>query len=564
MKWFVRSSSSKDHGCHGGAPSGAAPLNFATTTNVAAVRSRFFVSLTIIGLALIGAACSAGSENADSESADEPNLFVPDDDATTTSIEATTSAPDTTEAPTVAPITGLAVEEVVDPASIDPVAFSADIQPILERSCASCHTAAAAGSSGVTLTSAAEANEFAVAIELYTSAKLMPPWPASHLSLDFADDVSLSELEIATIARWVSDGAELDVDPSTLIVPALPPSFLEEPEVAMTAVNAPFAGNPEDKDDYRCLIFDPGVTDREWILATHFVPDRVEVVHHGIVKLASADLRELADELDDATPEPGWSCYGGVGLEGRGGSLRDLGGWAPGTQPVRLPEGYAVPLDPGSFVVVQIHYHYEGEAPADASEYHLDLASDDEIAAAGGAFETLTDELYLGPAEIPCYEGDTEPLCDRDLARERVRSLYGPMVGVFADVFMSRCGATVEDFAGMTDGNATSTCDLPVQNPGRITSVFAHMHELGASIRLTLNPGQPDEQILLDIPDWDFEWQLNYRPVDDVVINSGDTIRIDCAWNRELAPYEAVGYILWSDGTGDEMCYSSITTAPLN
>ena len=523
------------------------------------MRSRLLLSLTILGLALIGAACSA-----ESESADEPNLFVPSDEPTTTSVEETTSAPDTTAAPTSTPTTEAIVEEPVDPTSLDPVVFSTDIQPILERSCASCHTAEAAGSSGVMLTSASQANEFAAAIELYTSAKLMPPWPASHLSLDFADDVSLSELEIASIARWVSDGAELDVDPATPIVPARLPSFLETPEVEMTAVNAPFTGNAEDKDDYRCLIFDPEVTDREWILATHFVPDRVEIVHHGIVKLASAELRDLANELDEATPEPGWSCYGGVGLEGRGGSLRDLGGWAPGTQPVRLPEGYAVPLDPGAFIVVQVHYHYEGEAPADASEYHLDLASDEEVAAVGGAYETLTDQLYLGPAEIPCSAGDTEPLCDRQLAQERVRTLYGPLVGAFADIFMAQCGAEAEDFAGMTSGDASSTCDLPVRNPGTITSVFAHMHELGASIRLTLNPDTPEERILVDIPDWDFEWQLNYRPVDDIVINSGDTIRIDCAWNRELAPYEAVGYILWSDGTGDEMCYSSITTAPLN
>jgi hypothetical protein len=295
--------------------------------------------------------------------------------------------------------------------------YSTDIQPILQRSCASCHTAEAAGSSGVVLASASQAGEFAEAIQLYTGAELMPPWPASHLSLDFADDVSLSQLEIASIARWVSDGAELDVDPATPIVPDRPPSFLEAPEIEMTAINAPFIGNPADKDDYRCLIFDPANTELEWILATHFVPDRQDIVHHGIVKLASAELRGLADELDEATPEPGWSCYGGVGLEGRGGSLRDLGGWAPGTQPDRLPEGYAVPLEPGAFIVVQIHYHYEGEAPADASEYHLDLASDDEIAAAGGAFEALTEQLYLGPAEIPCYEGDTEPLCDRAHAR---------------------------------------------------------------------------------------------------------------------------------------------------
>ena len=70
--------------------------------------------------------------------------------------------------------------------------------------------------------------------------------------------------------------------------------------------------------------------------------------------------------------------------------------------------------------------------------------------------------------------------------------------------------------------------------------------------------------ILLDIPDWDFEWQLGYSPIEEIMIDAGDTIRIDCSWNRERAPYEPVGYIVWADGTGDEMCFSTITTAPLS
>ena len=512
-------------------------------------------------VAVVGAACSGATEEAE-----QPNLFVPD-----SSLETTTSTDDTTAPPTQPPSTSAPptteaplLDESIDPASIEPVVYSSDIHPILEQSCASCHGPEQAGSSGAVLSTAGQAGEFATAIQLYTSAELMPPWPASHRSVDFVDDVSLEPIEIAKIARWVADGAVLDVDPSTPIVPALEPSFLVEPDVMITAVGAPYVGDPERSDDYRCLVFDPGVSEPEWILATHFVPDRLDVVHHGIVKMASAELRDRADELDASTPEPGWSCYGGVGLEGRGGSLRDMGGWAPGTQPDRLPQGYAIPLEPGDFFVIQIHYHYEAEAPGDRSAYHIELASDDDLAAAGGSFEELTDALYLGPAEIPCYEGDTDPLCDRQAAIERVRGLYGPLVGAFPDFFMRQCGASVADFAAMTNGDAWSTCDLPVRNPGRITSVFGHMHELGSSIRLTLNPDTSEELILLDIPDWDFEWQLNYQPADDIIIKRGDTIRVECAWNRERAPYEAVGYIVWSDGTGDEMCYSSITTAPVD
>jgi len=52
------------------------------------------------------------------------------------------------------------------------------------------------------------------------------------------------------------------------------------------------------------------------------------------------------------------------------------------------------------------------------------------------------------------------------------------------------------------------------------------------------------------------------QPVEEIILERGDTIRVDCSWNRDRAPYEADGYILWVDGTGAEMCFSSIVTAP--
>ena len=43
-----------------------------------------------------------------------------------------------------------------------------------------------------------------------------------------------------------------------------------------------------------------------------------------------------------------------------------------------------------------------------------------------------------------------------------------------------------------------------------------HEHEIGKTYRMTLNPGTPEEKILLDIPRWDFNWQMNYAPVEKI------------------------------------------------
>ena len=442
------------------------------------------------------------------------------------------------------------------------VGFSTDVLPILENVCTQCHSPGGPGSTHWDLQSAADAAEFADFMASVTSTGFMPPWPASELSVPFLNDLSLTDDEIEAISSWAENGAPLDVAPATPVRTLNPPQFIDDPDLVLTSARGGYTGSTDVLDDYRCLVFDPEFTDTEWILASHFEPDQVEVVHHAIVTLHSAEVRARAEQLDAAEPGPGWTCYVTSLLEGVDGGGVPLNGWAPGQPPRRLPDGYGIPVDPGDFLVVQIHYHFDESAPTDLSRMTFDLASEVELAAAGSELKRLTGDLYLGPAEIPCYEGDTDPLCDRNTALDRVEELYGGLARRIPDLMLWQCGARVEDYADMTNGTAWSTCEHEVSNPGRIVSVMAHMHELGLRYRMTKNPGRADETVLLDIPDWDFDWQFLYQPVDEIILDDDDTVLIECAWNRERAPFDAVGYILWAEGTVDEMCYSSIVTAP--
>ena len=97
--------------------------------------------------------------------------------------------------------------------------------------------------------------------------------------------------------------------------------------------------------------------------------------------------------------------------------------------------------------------------------------------------------------------------------------------------------------------------------------------------------GTPQEKVLLDIPRWDFDWQYNYPVADDVELHKGDTIRVECAWDRHLAAQDVNSlkngagdstlnaypnfqpqshYVTWAEGTEDEMCFSTISTVPLH
>jgi hypothetical protein len=444
------------------------------------------------------------------------------------------------------------------------IAFGEEILPILEDHCALCHAPAAPGSTHVLLSIAADAAANAFAIGQLVDQEKMPPWPASNLSVDFVGDHSLTEEQRNLVVQWSNEGGGIDVLPDIPIKSSRLLATIPDPDLVVTSSDGPYQGSTDVLDDYRCVIFDPEVQKTEWILASHFEPDKLEVVHHGIFTLASSHYRAQAEALDGADSGVGWTCYGGTGLEERvsGGYQFGFGGWAPGDPPDRSPEGYATPLRSGDFFIIQLHYHFDDEAPPDLSRMLFDFANDEEIDANGGFYKTLTGQLFLGPAEIPCYIEDANPLCNRDIAMERVVDLYGPR-GKLSNFFNSQCGFTPEDYAHMTDGTASSSCDRRVTAPGKIVKLAGHMHELGLSIRLTLNPDTDTERILLDIPDWDFQWQFDYHPVEEIILKNDDIIRVDCSWNRERAPYKAVGYILWALGTGDEMCYSAITTAPI-
>jgi hypothetical protein len=446
-----------------------------------------------------------------------------------------------------------------------PVSFSRDVLPILENKCASCHTANGPGVSHIDLSTAAGAVVGANDIGGVVSARAMPPWPAGNGALKFKDDRRLSDAELASIVAWANEGATLDVPSET---PLKPTNRVVTP-LRRDAVlkGKAYKGSAAGGDEYHCQIYDPQLTKRSYLQGMDIEPDQTRVVHHGLLFKGVAATRAEAEALDAAQPGTGWTCFGLPSL-GSGVDENDLGqimSWGPGQAPSLLPADTGVQMEAGDYFVAQIHYHYDEtteKLPADESTVVLDFASDATVAAAGGKLAPVALNLYLAPAEIPCATTQAGPLCDRSAAMTKITDQYGPFAGFLAEGLLEQCGAKVSDYAAMTSGIAKASCDLPA-NPGQIISVWGHEHELGATFRMTLNPGKPDEKVLLDIPRWAFEWQLNYYPIEKVVLKATDVIRVECSWDRSRNKSgKEPRYIVWAEGTNDEMCFSQIITRP--
>ncbi|MEZ5381099.1 MAG: YceI family protein [Microthrixaceae bacterium] len=439
--------------------------------------------------------------------------------------------------------------------------FAESVQPILEQRCATCHTEGESGWNTVKLDTAGDAAEIADDIKLVTSARFMPPWPASDLGLTFEHDYSMTDDEIATVAAWADDGGGLDVDADTKLEPAEAPFEEIERDQVIPSRKA-YVGSLDKPDDYRCQVHEfvdegePG----EWVTGINFEPDKLDVTHHSIIYKVPKEGREEVEALEGQDGRPGWECFGLSNLKTKG--VRSIGGWAPGQQARVMPEGVGLFFEPGDFVVNQIHYHYDHETPADQSVLVFDTLTDDELAARETPMTHITGNTYLTPAEGPCTPEEEGPLCDRDAVLADIADKYGGIAPAIPDALIRGCDGKLEDYNQLDGTKFSSSCDLNARDFGTLYSVLGHMHEFGAAYRMTLNPDTPQEKILLDIPSWSFEWQLYYVPTEAVNIGAGDKIRFECTWDRRVGPMPEPRYITWNEGTVDEMCFSSVSVIP--
>jgi hypothetical protein len=320
------------------------------------------------------------------------------------------------------------------------------------------------------------------------------------------------------------------------------------------APSAPNGGT----DEYRCLLVDPELTEPQFLTGSQFQPQNVPILHHTIVYVVAPEDAATARAKDAATPGDGWTCFGGAEL---GGDHEPawVGTWTPNGTETLLKQDVGFPVEPGSLVLLQVHYNLlatggrQGET--DRSGIRLRLT--------GGTPDTKRlDNLPLqAPIELPCADGESGPLCDRATAVADVTRRFGADVGTVEAQLLKFCS---RDRA--VPGN-TQHCDYPVPRPMTVYAALGHMHLLGRSIKIELNPGTSKARNLLDVPNFDFDNQQLQPLSTPVDIKPGDTVRVTCTHDatlrgqlpqlKNLPPR----YVVWGDGTSDEMCLGLLTAS---
>ena len=187
-----------------------------------------------------------------------------------------------------------------------------------------------------------------------------------------------------------------------------------------------------------------------------------------------------------------------------------LAGWAPGADDWYMPPdvGMVLPTGNDGYFMLEVHY-YNG-----TGQNHVDKA---------GVEVCATPNLKKNSATV------------------------------------SWLGTQLISLPARSKGSAIGICD-PRDDLGPITILrtWPHMHKLGRGLRTEITrSGGTNKQMLVNVPNFDFEYQYGYPTEPSVVINPGDTLTTTCDYDNTTAG--AVGF---GPATEQEMCYNFVVAYP--
>ncbi len=313
-------------------------------------------------------------------------------------------------------------------------------------------------------TTYAETRPWAKAIREQVLARKMPPWFADAAYGHFANDRSLSQAEIDTLASWVDAGAPAG-DPT-----AAPPARdwpqgwnIGTPDVVFEMPSA-FPLPAKGAIDYQYLILPTRFTEDRWVQKVEVRTSSRAAVHHAVVYIREPGSKWLEQEPREKTFT--------VPIA-KGFTTSDLlMVYTPGNSFDQWPAGIAKRIKAGSDLVLQMHYTASGKATEDRTRIGIVFAKEPPKQAVL-SLQMSNDRFVIPPGD----------------------SNYRVQV----------------------------TGTLP--NDAVVISMFPHMHLRGKGFEYLITAPNGRVETLLKISHYDFQWQLNYRLTEPKLIKAGTRLQ---------------------------------------
>jgi mono/diheme cytochrome c family protein len=412
------------------------------------------------------------------------------------------------------------------------LSYHADARAIIEEKCVSCHQQG--GIAPFPLDDYDKVRAVSAAAAFAIDNGTMPPWHPTEGYTSFADSRALTPQQKYILLNWLQGDMALG-SPGDYLAP--PQKSVKGAEDYNLQLALPQAYTPTLRpDDHRCFAIEWPLGEFAYVTNVDVIPDQVDEVHHVIVSIAEPEDAATYYAANGEDGRPGWHCLGMGGVDGAP-LPRQIGGWVPGAGRELSPEGTGIGVKPGSVMIVQMHYNtLVAEPKPDQSTILVETAAEVELPSS--AF-LLPNPAWLAPGGMPIAAGDPDAHHEMTFPGNILALVRGAPAGI------------------------------RVNQPWVMHNGFIHMHTRGKSGRITLLRKNGTEQVLLDIRDWDFNWQSTYRFERELLVEPGDRIKLECNWDNTQANQDIVNgvqqtpkYIEWGDGTGDEMCLLSVLMTP--
>jgi hypothetical protein len=439
---------------------------------------------------------------------------------------------------------------VMIPANASGQEYYRDIRPVLVENCLACHNSEGPGWS---MEDAEETFQRRHILAAMVLGGMMPPWIAEAGHQEYLSDPSLGPAILDLVKDW-RDGGFARGEPVDDPVPndeavhgAAAHAF--QPDLSLDVLpGGTYLPNQTRTDDYRCFVVDWTGEEPLYVTGFRAAPGNLLVAHHVVVHAVTPAMASRFRELEEEEEGSGYQCFGGA-LPDRLGQRAEreayearypdgvrelsrnnfwLAHWAPGMDGHRFAEDTGILLDPGSVLVVQMHY-YGAVAPGEQD--------------AGSRVEFQVAESVERPA---FHLAQTR---NAWLAGERNGSMVIP-AGETATYEVSN------DLEGMVPyiSHVTQLEEERIRGL-EVHSVNLHMHAFGHSGVVSLTDRQGRKETLLSIPRWDLRWQRDFTFAEPKVFARdelrGASLAVECTFRNTTRETVYGGY-----GSFDEMCFN--------
>jgi hypothetical protein len=368
-----------------------------------------------------------------------------------------------------------------------------------------------------------EARPWAKSIKQAVATKKMPPWFADPHYGKFSNERTLAQADLDTLVNWADTGAAAG-NPKDAPKPI---NWVEgwrigKPDVVLTmpvAFNVPAQGTI----DYQYIVIPTGFTEDKYIQMAEARPGDPAVIHHIIAFIREPgnpwlrnlkpgipfDAREAEREAEEQAQKTGQRRQGG----GFGGDF--LAGYAPGTLPNILVPGEAKLVPAGSDIILQMHYTANGKPGTDVSKVGLVYATTPPTKRVLTLAATTAN--FAIPAGAPDYEVDAK---------------------------------------------------LKLQDDATLINLLPHMHFRGKDFTYRVTYPTGESETLLEVPHYDFNWQLTYELAQPKLLPKGTVIdcvaHYDNSANNKFNP-DPTKEVHYGEQTWEEMMFGFFdVSVPLN